>query len=139
MVQGEVNDENASAMGGVAGMRDCLAMRSPWRALPSACCAEGSHLPAGDGSAVYGAAERAGGKFEGAGVGYAFEPSQSGARFSEHSFGHLGYTGTSLWCDAERGISVTLLTNRSWPDGRNQAIKEVRPAVHDAIVSALEN
>ena len=59
--------------------------------------------------------------------------------FGKRSFGHLGYTGTSLWCDAERGLGVTLLTNRTWPDGRNPAIKQVRPRVHDAIMSALEN
>jgi CubicO group peptidase (beta-lactamase class C family) len=65
------------------------------------------------------------------------DPSQSGTRFSPHSFGHLGYTGTSLWCDAKRNLSVTLLTNRTWPDAGNQAIKELRPLLHDAIIDAL--
>ncbi len=45
-------------------------------------------------------------------------PSQSGKYFSAGSFGHLGYTGTSLWIDPERQLSVTLLTNRTWPDCR---------------------
>src|SRR5207249_2713261 len=65
-------------------------------------------------------------------------PSQSGKHFSPQSFGHLGYTGTSLWIDPERQLSVVLLTNRTWPDCRNQAIKQVRPQVHDAIVEALK-
>jgi CubicO group peptidase (beta-lactamase class C family) len=65
-------------------------------------------------------------------------PSQAGRHFSSHSFGHLGYTGTSLWIDPERDLSITLLTNRTWPDCRNQAIRQVRPKVHDAIVEALE-
>ena len=65
------------------------------------------------------------------------QPSQSGKYFSRASFGHLGYTGTSLWIDPERQLSVTLLTNRTWPDNRNQAIQLVRPAFHDAIVEAL--
>ena len=40
--------------------------------------------------------------------------------------------------DPERQLSVTLLTNRTWPDCKNEAIKEVRPRVHDAIIEALE-
>ena len=66
-------------------------------------------------------------------------PSQSGKYFSALSFGHLGYTGTSLWIDPGRQLSITLLTNRTWPDCQNQAIKQVRPALHDAVVEALEN
>ena len=58
--------------------------------------------------------------------------------FLRRSFGHLGYTGTSLWIDPERGLSITLLTNRTWPDCDNKAIKDVRPAFHDAVVEALE-
>jgi CubicO group peptidase (beta-lactamase class C family) len=65
------------------------------------------------------------------------QPSQSGQYLSQHSFGHLGYTGTSLWIDPEREISITLLTNRTWPDNRNQQIKEVRPCFHNAVVEAL--
>ena len=64
-------------------------------------------------------------------------PSQSGKYFGPRSFGHLGYTGTSLWIDPDRQLSITLLTNRTWPDCANQAIKQVRPAFHDAIVEAV--
>jgi serine-type D-Ala-D-Ala carboxypeptidase len=64
-------------------------------------------------------------------------PSQSGKYFSAGSFGHLGYTGTSLWIDPQRQLSITLLTNRTWPDCTNQAIKQVRPRFHDAVVAAL--
>jgi len=65
-------------------------------------------------------------------------PSQSGEYFSASSFGHLGYTGTSLWIDPRRQLSVTLLTNRTWPDCSNQAIKHVRPRFHDAVGAALD-
>ena len=64
-------------------------------------------------------------------------PSQSGRYFSARSFGHLGYTGTSLWIDPERELAVVLLTNRTWPDKSSQAIKEVRPRFHDAVVEAV--
>ena len=65
-------------------------------------------------------------------------PSQSGQYLSARSFGHLGYTGTSLWIDPERQLSITMLTNRTWPDCSRQQIKSVRPKVHDAIVEALD-
>lgn len=66
------------------------------------------------------------------------QPSQSGKHLSPRSFGHLGYTGTSLWIDPERELSVTLLTNRTWPEANDQSIKRVRPLIHDAVVEALE-
>jgi serine-type D-Ala-D-Ala carboxypeptidase len=64
-------------------------------------------------------------------------PSQSGKYFGPASFGHLGYTGTSLWIDPERQLSITLLSNRTWPDCANQAIRQIRPQFYDAIVKAL--
>ena len=64
-------------------------------------------------------------------------PSQSGKYFAPGSYGHLGYTGTSLWIDPSRQLSIALLTNRTWPDCANQAIKEVRPKFHDAVGDAL--
>jgi CubicO group peptidase (beta-lactamase class C family) len=66
------------------------------------------------------------------------QPSQSGKYFSPSSFGHLGYTGASLWIDPQRKLSVTLLTNRTWPDSDNQAIKEVRPMFHDAVLETVD-
>jgi CubicO group peptidase (beta-lactamase class C family) len=65
-------------------------------------------------------------------------PASSGAHFSEASFGHLGFTGTSLWIDPTRQLSVTLLTNRTWPNRASQAIRRIRPLVHNTIVEALE-
>ncbi|HET9180848.1 MAG TPA: serine hydrolase [Candidatus Angelobacter sp.] len=65
-------------------------------------------------------------------------PSQSGRYFSPGSYGHLGFTGTSLWIDPQRHLSVTLLTNRTWPDRSSQAIKQIRPAFHDAVIEALK-
>jgi hypothetical protein len=42
-----------------------------------------------------------------------------------------------LWIDPERELSVTLLTNRTWPDCSNPAIREIRPRFHDAVIEAL--
>ncbi|MGC8548481.1 MAG: serine hydrolase domain-containing protein [Acidobacteriaceae bacterium] len=64
-------------------------------------------------------------------------PSSSGKHFGPRSFGHLGYSGTSLWIDPDRNLAVVLLTNRTWPDRSSKAIQTVRPAFHDAIVESL--
>ena len=60
------------------------------------------------------------------------------APFSAHSIGHLGYSGCSLWIDLAADLAVVLLTNRTWPDRANDAIRQVRPAFHDAVREALE-
>jgi CubicO group peptidase (beta-lactamase class C family) len=65
------------------------------------------------------------------------QDSLAGKYFSPSSFGHLGFTGTSLWIDPERQISITLLTNRTWPDGKNIGIRQVRPEFHDAVMETL--
>lgn len=64
--------------------------------------------------------------------------SSAGSLFSPSSFGHLGFTGTSVWTDPDRKISVILLTNRVHPTRANQKIQRVRPAVHDAVIRALK-
>ncbi len=64
-------------------------------------------------------------------------PSSSGEYFSAKSFGHLGFTGTSLWIDPERNLFVVLLTNRVNPTRANEKIRQVRPALHDAVFQAL--
>jgi serine-type D-Ala-D-Ala carboxypeptidase len=64
-------------------------------------------------------------------------PSSSGNRFSASSFGHLGYTGTSIWVDPTRELEVVLLSNRVHPTRRNEAIKQFRPLIHDVIYEAL--
>jgi CubicO group peptidase (beta-lactamase class C family) len=138
VIQGEVNDENASAMGGIAGhaglFGDALSVAR------FAQCLLRRGLPLFKPETVELFTSRQSeppGTSRALGWDTPSAPSQSGTRFSARSFGHLGYTGTSLWCDPERGLSITLLTNRTWPDARNQAIKELRPLLHDAIVNAL--
>jgi CubicO group peptidase (beta-lactamase class C family) len=63
--------------------------------------------------------------------------SSCGTRMSPRAFGHVGFTGTSLWIDPERSVYVALLTNRVHPTPDNNAITTVRPALHDAIITAL--
>jgi CubicO group peptidase (beta-lactamase class C family) len=57
----------------------------------------------------------------------------SGALFGEHTFGHLGFTGTSMWLDPEQQLVGVLLTNRVHPTRDHLAIREARPRAYDAI------
>ena len=66
------------------------------------------------------------------------EVSSAGRRISGRAVGHLGFTGTSLWIDLERDAHVILLTNRVHPRRDNEAIKALRPAVHDAVWEGLD-
>ena len=66
--------------------------------------------------------------------------SSSGTRLSRAAFGHTGFTGTSLWIDPLRDLYVVLLTNRvhpARPADRDDALRRLRPQVHDAVVTAL--
>ena len=63
--------------------------------------------------------------------------SSCGSRMSPRAFGHTGFTGTSLWIDPDRAVYVVLLTNRVHPTRSNNAILKVRPAVHDAVIGAF--
>jgi len=59
--------------------------------------------------------------------------SAAGARASTETFGHLGFTGTSLWCDPTHERVAVLLSNRVCPTRENLRIRAIRPAVHDAL------
>ncbi len=63
--------------------------------------------------------------------------SSCGTKLSPSSIGHTGFTGTSLWIDWERDLYVVFLTNRVHPTRTNEAIRRVRPQLHDAIVAEL--
>lgn len=60
--------------------------------------------------------------------------SSVGTMLGSATFGHLGFTGTSFWCDPESQVVVCLLTNRVCPTRDNSSIREARPRVHDALV-----
>ena len=63
--------------------------------------------------------------------------SSSGKYFSPHSVGHLGFTGTSIWWDLEKNSHVVLLSNRVHPTRKNEKIREFRPYIHDLIMKTL--
>jgi serine-type D-Ala-D-Ala carboxypeptidase len=138
VIQGEVQDENASVMGGVAGHAGVFANAEDVAIFAHAMLSGGRSILRPETLALFTRRESSPrGTSLALGWDTPSAPSQSGKYFSAHSFGHLGYTGTSLWIDPERQLSITLLTNRTWPDCSNQAIKQLRPTFHDAVVKAL--
>jgi serine-type D-Ala-D-Ala carboxypeptidase len=140
MIQGEVQDENASVLGGVAGQAGLFATAEDIATFANAMLNGGQPILRRSTLDLFTQLESApAGTSRALGWDTPSSPSQSGKYFSARSFGHLGYTGTSLWIDPERQLSITLLTNRTWPDCANQTIKEVRPRFHDAIIEALES
>lgn len=62
--------------------------------------------------------------------------SSAGRFFSARSVGHLGFTGTSFWMDLEQEVIVVLLTNRVYPTRDNERIREFRPLVHNLAMKA---
>jgi len=138
IIQGEVQDENASVLGGVAGHAGLFSTAEDLARFAHAMLNGGSPILRPETIAEFTRRESApAGTTRTLGWDTPSAPSQSGNHFGPCSYGHLGYTGTSLWIDPSRQLSITLLTNRTWPDCQNQAIKQVRPKFHDAIVKAL--
>jgi CubicO group peptidase (beta-lactamase class C family) len=66
------------------------------------------------------------------------ENSSAGNLFDLTSFGHTGFTGTSVWIDPTRNLFVIFLSNRIFPTRANAKIYQVRPALHDAIIKAID-
>ncbi len=64
--------------------------------------------------------------------------SSAGSKFSKSSFGHTGFTGTSIWIDPERKLFVVFLANRVYPSRENKKIISVRPKLHDAVIDATD-
>ncbi|MEK7263923.1 MAG: glycoside hydrolase family 3 N-terminal domain-containing protein [Bacteroidota bacterium] len=64
--------------------------------------------------------------------------SSAGNLFSANTFGHTGFTGTSVWADKERNLFVIFLTNRTFPTRENKKIRNARSQLHDAVIKALQ-
>jgi CubicO group peptidase (beta-lactamase class C family) len=137
IIQGEVNDENASVMGGVAGHAGVFAPAVDIARFAECMLRGGAPILRPETVQLFTRrVESPAGSSRALGWDTPSPPASSGTHFSAGSFGHLGFTGASLWIDPARQLSVTLLTNRTWPNRMSQAIRQVRPLVHDAIVEA---
>jgi serine-type D-Ala-D-Ala carboxypeptidase len=139
IIQGEVQDENAFVLGQVAGHAGLFSTAEDLALLAHSMLNKSGPILRRQTISLFTQRQSSPANTSRAlGWDTPSRPSQSGKYFGARSFGHLGYTGTSLWIDPDRELSVALLTNRTWPDGSNQAIKRVRPRFHDAVIEALE-
>ena len=145
IIQGEVQDENAFVLGGIAGhaglfsnVPDLLRFADE---ILRAVRTKGDNRAEGLFTAatveLFAQRQKPEGSSRALGWDTPSDDSSSGRHFSSQSIGHLGYSGCSLWIDLAADIAVVLLTNRTWPDRRNQAIRAVRPAFHDAVREPL--
>jgi CubicO group peptidase (beta-lactamase class C family) len=134
---GEVHDENAAALGGVAGhaglfgtAEAVLAVTGAWQMSyhrkPSILNSEVAQDFARRQTTVPGSSWALGWDTPSS-------PSSSGRYFSSRSFGHLGYTGTSIWIDPVCELEVVLLSNRVHPSRKNEGIRAFRPTIHDLV------
>jgi len=64
--------------------------------------------------------------------------SSAGDLFSNVSYGHTGYTGTSVWTDPAKKLFVILLTNRVYPTRENIKLIRLRPVIHNAVIESLD-
>ncbi len=136
---GEVHDGNAWAMGGVAphaglfgSAATVAALARAWWAAPKSGLLPRSVRdaawtpPKGEGTHALGWDTVSPGA------------SSAGSVLSPRSVGHLGFTGTSLWIDPDRRVSVVLLTNRVHPSRDDDRIRALRPRVHDAAAAFVD-
>lgn len=145
VVQGEVQDENAAVLGGVAGHAGVFS-NVPDLLCLAQCILDGGRTASGrqlfsTATLDLFAARQTTpeGRPRALGWDVPTPPSSSGRYFGPRSIGHLGYAGTSLWIDPDRQLAVALLTNRTWPDRSSDTIRQVRPVFHDAVVEALRS
>lgn len=133
---GEVHDENACGLGGVAGHAGLFGAAVDVAAFGQAWLAGGGAYGLPPELVVQATSVQATTGIERRGLGWmlkSLEGSSAGNHFSPQSFGHTGFTGTSLWIDPEARLVVALLTNSVYPGRLQPGTIELRRAVHDAI------
>ncbi len=143
LLRGEVHDENCWAMGGVAGhaglfgtAADVARLAEMYRNAGATPTGRTLQRP----TAQEAIREQAVGVDERRGLAWALKASDRhscGEKLSSSSFGHTGYTGTSVWVDPQRSLTIVLLTNRVLFGRQPEPIRSLRAAVHDAVVEDL--
>lgn len=142
LLWGEVHDDNAYAMGGVAGHAGLFSSARDIDTL--LCCLEDCYYRVGGmipqrlirefwtkDPTVPGSTWCLGWDTPSP------QGSSAGRHFSAESVGHLGFTGCSVWIDLAERCHVVLLSNRVHPRRDNDKIREFRPRLHDLIREAL--
>jgi CubicO group peptidase (beta-lactamase class C family) len=141
VVHGAVHDENAwalsgHALSGHAGLFGTAESVARFGAAMLDAFHERSDAWLSRSSVLELVRERPGGTLRAGFDGKSEAGSSAGSLAGTHSFGHLGFTGTSLWCDPDADRVLVLLSNRVCPTRNNARIRAARPAVHDALFAS---
>jgi CubicO group peptidase (beta-lactamase class C family) len=138
----EVHDDNAYAMGGVAGHAGLFSTVDDVDRLANCLIAcyrgESDFLPATTMHEFWTRDDHVPGSTWALGWDTPSpQHSSAGELFSARSVGHLGFTGTSLWIDLDRHVHVIVLSNRVHPQRDNDKIQAFRPVLHNAIMQVV--
>ena len=140
IVHGEVHDENAFALGGVAGHAGLFSTAHDLAVFAQTMLNRGLY----DHRRYFrpDTIDRFTGapSFRGEALGWQ-KPSAAGWTgkvFSASAYGHTGFTGTSIWIDPQRQLFIILLTNRVHPSRDNSRINEARQTLAESVLRALE-
>jgi CubicO group peptidase (beta-lactamase class C family) len=139
-LRGEVHDANSFRLGGISGHAGLFSTAADLAVLAQTMLNRGAYGPVRVFSpGVVDAFTRRQSKAGTRALGWDTPDTRSsaGEYFSARSYGHTGFTGTSLWIDPERELFVVLLTNRTYGRAAAGDILRVRAAVHDAAVRAI--
>lgn len=135
-LQGQVHDDNCWSVGGVAGHAGLFGD------LTSVCRAIAFYYDHWVGPStrdqVFAESASIDGQRRTLGWDMRSQDSPScGTRMGLKTFGHLGFTGTSVWIDPEQSLAIVLLTNRVHPSRENIKIRKFRPLIHEALVDEI--
>ena len=139
---GQVHDENAYLLGGVAGHAGLFASLQAVEKLAQmlllAAAGQSNYLSAKTLQHFTQRQHLVPDSSRALGWDTPSENSSSGQYFSANSFGHTGFTGTSLWIDREQNRYIALLANRVHPSRSNSAFLRFRPELHDQIINSMQ-
>jgi len=143
---GKVHDENAYAMGGVSGHAGLFSTAFEIAKIAQMMLnygTYGSKEILSKSSVIIMIKNHVKNLNAGYGLGWMINDTPNGTSagdlFSEKSFGHTGFTGTSVWVDPEKELIVVLLTNRVHPTRENTKLIELRPRIHNIIASTIKD
>jgi CubicO group peptidase (beta-lactamase class C family) len=142
LLQGEVHDENAALLNGVAGHAGLFSTAEDLNKLLTILLNKGMHnniQMINEETVILFTTKTS--EQSSRALGWDTKSpkgSSAGNLFSELSYGHTGFTGTSVWTDPARNLIVIFLTNRVFPSRDNTKIIKIRPLIHDAVINSLK-
>jgi CubicO group peptidase (beta-lactamase class C family) len=142
LLRGEVHDENAAALGGVAahaGLFGTAQSVGTFARLVLRTFREATILGTSDVMRIFATRSNVPEGSRALGWDTMLPTSSCGTRMSAAAIGHTGFTGTSLWIDRENDLYVVFLTNRVHPTRANEALIAMRAKVHDAVMEDISN